>query len=327
MRACVCRAITQDLSGVGIAEMERPVPEPDPDEVLIRVRAASLNFPDILMCQGLYQFKPALPFVPGLDVAGEIVALGAHVSGFEVGQAVVSSGRGGGLADFVSRPADSLKPKPDTLSWTEAAAYPVAYLTAWVALVCRAGLKAGETILIHGAAGGVGLAAVDLARHLGARVIATSASEEKLQALKNLGAHHVVRAAPGFAKVVKALTNGKGADVIFDPVGGDVFDESTHCIAFNGRLLVIGFASGRIPALSVNMALIKGFSLMGVRAGEYGRQFPQAGADNWQAVHDLAAGGHIRPHVGAVFPLEDIRQAFEAMLARKIVGKIVIQPG
>ncbi len=324
MRAFVCHALSEDLSGTGIAEVAAPAP--GPGEILVRVRAASVNFPDILMCQGRYQFRPEPPFIPGIDVAGEVAGLGPGVSGFAEGDSVVGGARLGGFAEFAVLSVDGVKPKPAGLSWEQAAAYPAAYLTAYVALVRRAGLQPGETLLVHGAAGGVGLAAVDLGKRLGATVIATSASDAKLEALRAYGADYPINVTGGFREKVKALTGGRGADVIYDPVGGDVFDESTRCIAFDGRLLVIGFTSGRIATLPTNIALIKGFSLMGVRAGEFGRQFPGKGRENLDAVWRLANEGLIRPHVGAVLPLEDARAALELLRTRQIVGKAVITP-
>ncbi|MBA3942226.1 MAG: NADPH:quinone oxidoreductase, partial [Sphingopyxis sp.] len=209
----------------------------------------------------------------------------------------------------------------------EAAAYGVAYLTAYVALVRCARVEAGEWVLVHGAAGGVGLATVDLAKALGARVIAAASSAAKRAAI---GSHYdvdaLIAADPGFRDAVKALTGGTGADVIFDPVGGDVFDESTRCIAFGGRLLVVGFASGRIPEVSVNMPLIKGFSVVGVRAGEYGRRFSAQGAENVAAIDALAADGRIRPHVHAALDLADWREGFATLERREVVGKVVLRP-
>lgn len=324
MQAFVCHQLSDDLSGTGMAEVAVPVP--GPGEVLVRVRAAAANFPDILMCQGLYQFKPEPPFVPGLDVAGAVVALGPGVEGISLGAEVVGGARLGGFADYAVLPAAALRPKPDRLDWAQAAAYPAAYLTAFVALVRRGGLQPGETLLVHGAAGGVGMAAVDLGLHLGAQVIATSASDAKLDQLVAYGAHSALNVTQGFRERVKALTGGRGADVIFDPVGGDVFDESTRCIAFDGRLLVIGFTSGRIATVSTNMPLIKGFSVVGVRAGEYGRQFPERGRENLDAIHALAQAGAIRPHVGARLPLAGTRSALELLRSRQIVGKAVVLP-
>jgi NADPH:quinone reductase len=320
----VCHALSDDLSETSVVDI--PKPSPRTGEVLVQVNASSVNFPDILMCRGKYQFKPVPPFVPGIDVAGVVEALGEGVAGFTIGDEVVGGARLGGFAQFACLPVAGLQKKPENLSWAQAAAYPAAYLTAYVALVCRANLQAGEALLVHGAAGGVGLAACDLGRHLGAKVIATTASPAKREALLALGYENVLDVTAGFREPVKALTGGRGADVIFDPVGGAVFDESVRCIAFDGRLLVIGFTSGTIPSLSVNMALIKGFSLMGVRAGEYGRQFPDRGAVNLAAVHGLVSSGAVAPHVGATFALEDTRQALEMLVRRQIVGKAIIEP-
>jgi NADPH2:quinone reductase len=325
MRALVVSSLTPDLSGVDVQEV--PTPGPGPGQVLIRVRAASVNFPDLLMTRGEYQFKPPLPFTPGLDLAGEIEALGDGVTDVRLGQAVVAGARLGGMAEFAVVDAAGVMSKPESLSFAEAAAYPAAYLTAYVALVRRAQVAPGEWVLVHGAAGGVGLAAVDLAMVLGARVIAASASDAKLDIIRTTyRPDAVVNVSRGFREEVKALTGGRGADVIYDPVGGDVFDESVRCIAFDGRLLVIGFTSGRIPTISVNMPLIKGFSVMGVRAGEYGRQFPERGRENQNAVAELAALGRIRPRVHAELPLDAWRDAFELLIHRKVVGKAIIRP-
>ncbi|USQ95153.1 NADPH:quinone oxidoreductase family protein [Caulobacter sp. RL271] len=325
MRALVVEALAPDFAGCAVREVATPAP--GPGEVLVRVRAASVNFPDLLMTRGEYQFKPPLPFTPGLDLAGEVAALGEGVTGLQVGEAVVGGARLGGFAEYAVLPAEGLRPKPARLSFAQGAAYGAAYLTAYVALVRRARLEPGEWVLVHGAAGGVGLAAVDLAKALGARVIAASASDDKLAAIQALyDVDAVVNVTDGFREPVKAITGGRGADVIYDPVGGDVFDESVRCIAFDGRLLVIGFTSGRIPTVSVNMPLIKGFSVMGVRAGEYGRQFPEKGRQNAQAVWRMADEGMISPHVHAEVPLDRWREAFGLLSERKVVGKAVITP-
>ena len=325
MRALLVSELLDDHRGCTLTEL--PVPQPGPGEVRVRVRAAAVNFPDLLMTRGAYQLKPDLPFTPGLELAGEVDALGDGVTAWQVGDAVLGGNRFGAMAEYAIVPAAALRAKPARLSWEEAAAYGVAYLTAWVALVRCGQVAAGETVLVHGAAGGVGLATVDLARALGARVIAAASSVEKRTLLTELYAPDAVIAAePGFREEVKALTDGKGADVIFDPVGGDVFDESTRCIAFGGRLLVIGFASGRIPEVSVNMPLIKGFSVVGVRAGEYGRRFPERGAENIAAIDALAAEGKIRPHVHAALDLADWREGFAMLERREVVGKVVLIP-
>ncbi|WP_419255883.1 NADPH:quinone oxidoreductase family protein [Caulobacter sp. ErkDOM-YI] len=325
MRALVVESLAPDYAGCAVREVATPTP--GPGEVLVYVMAASINFPDLLMTRGEYQFKPPTPFTPGLDLAGEVAALGQGVSGFSVGDAVVGGARLGAFAQYAVVSAQALKPKPERLSFAQAAAYGAAYLTAYVALVRRARIEPGDWVLVHGAAGGVGLAAVDLAKALGARVIAASASDDKLAAIQALYAPDaVVNVTGGFRDQVKAITGGRGADIIYDPVGGDVFDESVRCIAFDGRLLVIGFTSGRIPTVSVNMPLIKGFSVMGVRAGEYGRQFPDRGRENSEAVWRMASEGVIAPHVHAQLPLEHWREAFDLLAERKVVGKAVIVP-
>jgi NADPH2:quinone reductase len=294
---------------------------------LVQVKAASVNFPDLLMTRGEYQLKPPLPFGVGMELAGEVVAIGEGIEGLSLGDEVVGGSRLGAFAEYAVLGKDSAKPKPAALSFAQASAYGVAYLTAYVALVRRARLEPGEWVLVHGAAGGVGLAAVDLAKVMGAKVIATSASDEKLAVVMDEYAPDaVLNVTGGFREQVKAITGSSGADVIYDPVGGDVFDESVRCIGFDGRLLIIGFTSGRIPNVSVNMPLIKGFSVMGVRAGEYGRQFPQKGLENTQAVWDLANSGAITPRVHAEYALEDWREAFDMLANRKVIGKVVIVP-
>jgi NADPH2:quinone reductase len=322
IRALVCPALADDFSTLRIEA--RTLPPPGASEVRVRMRAASLNFPDLLMTQGKYQLKPDLPFVPGMEGAGEVIAIGKDVDGVKVGDAVVVASRFGMFAEEVNVPAAATRPKAVAMSWAQAAAYPAAWLTAYVALVRRGALKKGETLLVHGAAGGVGMAAVDLGLLLGATVIATAGSTEKLAVLKARGAHHVVNYRGGFRDEVKRLTDGRGADVIYDPVGGDVFDESVRCIAFDGRLLVIGFTSGRIPTVRANMPLIKGFSVVGVRAGEYGRQFPAKGIENIEAIEKLAHAGEIRPHIGVSVPLSDAVDAFRALYERRVIGKAVV---
>jgi NADPH2:quinone reductase len=322
IRALVCPALADDFSTLRIEA--RDLPAPGRDEVRVKMRAASLNFPDLLMTQGKYQLKPDLPFTPGMEGAGEVVALGEGVSNVKAGDAVVVASRFGMLAEAVNVPAAALRPKASAMSWAEVASYPAAWLTAYVALVRRGALQRGETLLVHGAAGGVGMAAVDLGLLLGATVIATAGSEAKLAVLKARGTHHVIDYRTGFRNEVKRLTDGRGADVIYDPVGGDVFDESVRCIAFDGRLLVIGFTSGRIPTVSANMPLIKGFSIVGVRAGEYGRQFPERGRENIEAVERLARDGKVKPHVGLTVPLSEAVSAFRALYARQVIGKAVI---
>lgn len=325
MRALVCSELSDDFSGVKLDDM--PTPMPGEGEVQIAIKAASLNFPDILMTEGKYQFKPPLPFVSGMECSGVVSALGKGVTQWRIGDCVVGGNKLGAFAETICLPAKSLHRKPDAMGHAEASAYGAAWLTAYVALVRRARLQVGETLLVHGASGGVGLAAADVGRIIGARVIVTSASQAKLdQVVAHTGAEGVL-VTGGFREKVKEMTGGRGADVIFDPVGGDVFDESVRCIAFDGRLLVIGFTSGRIPTVGVNMPLIKGFSVVGVRAGEYGRQFPAKGEENMKAIWQWADQGMVNPRIHAEVALENWRDAFAMMQNREIVGKVVICPG
>ncbi|MBI1212337.1 MAG: zinc-binding dehydrogenase [Alphaproteobacteria bacterium] len=320
-RALIVDALSEDLSTLRMRDVS--VGAPKAGEVKIRLRAASVNFPDILMVQGKYQLKPDLPFSPGMEGSGDVVAAGEGVTRVKLDDRVVVGARFGCYAEEIVVPEQTVRALPAGMDYAHGAAYPAAYLTAYVALVRRGELQRGETLLVHGAAGGVGLAAVDVGKLLGARVIATASTEEKRAFLKSYGADHVF-APSGFREDVKALTNGRGADLIYDPVGGDVFDESVRCIAFNGRLLVIGFTSGRIPSVNVNMPLIKGFSVVGVRAGEYGRQFPERGAENIRTIDAWAAEGKIRPHVCAQIPLERAPEALRMLQERRVIGKVVL---
>lgn len=324
MQALRVSALQPDYAGCAIQELT--VPRPGGGEVLVRIRAASVGFPDLLMTRGEYQHKPTLPFTPGGDIAGEVALTSEGVSNVRPGDAVVATHLGGGFAQYALYPAAVLRKKPERWTFAQAAAFGAAYLTAYVALVRRAQLQPREWLLVHGAAGGVGLAAVDLAQALGARVIAASASDAKLALIANEYRPEVIlNSAAGFRERVKEIT-GDGANVIFDPVGGDIFDESTRCIAFDGRLLVVGFTSGRIATLPTNVALLKGFSLLGVRAGEYGRRFPQRGAENSAAIWALAEAGRLRPRVHVEVPLDRWRDAFALMAARQVVGRAVIVP-
>lgn len=322
MRAMRVHELSDDIGSIELVEAD--LPPPGEGEVRLKLKACSINFPDLLMIQGKYQFKPDLPFSPGMEGSGIVTELGPGVDNVSVGDEVVAGLRIGGFAEEVNAATAACRPIPKGMDFVKAAAYPAAYLTAYVALVVRGNLKAGETLLVHGSTGGVGLAAVDLGKLLGATVIATSASDEKLKTVNDRGADHVLNVTKGFREKVKELTGGKGADVIYDPVGGDVFDESVRCIAWNGRLLIIGFTSGRIPSVPVNMPLIKGFSVVGVRAGEYGRRDPEAGKENIQAIDNWASEGKIDPYVCATFPLERAVDAMRMLQDRQAVGKVVL---
>ncbi|MCY4213161.1 MAG: NADPH:quinone oxidoreductase family protein [Gammaproteobacteria bacterium] len=324
----LCEALSEDIGSVRLAQVE--VPAPQPGEVQIRLKACAANFPDLLMIQGKYQFKPPLPFAPGGEAAGDVEAVGAGVEGVGEGDAVVVGMRYGGFCERVNVPASAVRPKPERLSYAKAASYQTAYLTAYVALVRRGGLQPGETLLVHGATGGVGLAAVDLGKRLGAKVIATGGRDDKLAMVKARGADHVLNYTledgrlGGFREAVKALTDGRGADVIYDPVGGDVFDESMRCINWDGRILTIGFTSGRWPQAPVNLILIKQIAVIGVRAGEYGRRNPEMGRANTEAIHRMACNGEIDPYVCRGFPLQQAADAMRLLENRDVVGKTVV---
>ena len=276
MQALQVQKLAPGYAGCALTDL--PAPEAGPGEALIRVRAAALNFPDLLMTRGEYQLKPELPFVLGMEVAGEVVSAPAG-SGFAAGDRVVAGTRLGGFAEYAAVTPNNLRALPANIAFETAAAFGSAYLTAWVALVELGRLKPGQWVLVHGAAGGVGLAAVDLAKALGARVIAASASPAKLAVVAAEYTPDATILAQGrFREEVARITGGALADLVYDPVGGDLFDESTRCVAFGGKLLVVGFTSARIPSISVNIPLIKGFSIVGVRAGEYSRRFPERGA-------------------------------------------------
>ena len=321
MKAVLVTALSPDLSGVELAEVERPR-----GEVVVRMRAASLNYPDLLMTRGEYQFKPEPPFIAGLEMAGEVVEA-APGSGFAVGDRVRGGAKTGAFAEYVALPASALRHMPEGMDFRAAAAMGAAYHTAYVALVEIGGLQAGQTVLVHGASGGVGLAACDLARALGARVIAASHREDKLEMLRAVARPDAAILNTGrFREDTARLTDGRQCDLVFDPVGGDVFDESTRCVTFGGKLLVIGFVSGRIPEIAVNIPLIKGFSVVGIRAGEYARRFPERGEHVARAIDTLASEGRIAPHVDCTLPLTSWREAFERMDCGDSVGKLVLEP-
>lgn len=322
VRAAQVAALSDDFSSVDIVDL--PLTDPASGEVRVIMKAVAINYPDVLMVKGGYQFKPPLPYIVGMEGSGIVEAVGPDVADWQVGDEVIVGGRSGLMAERLCVPAAGLRPKPKALSFEEAAGYTTVALTAYVALVPRGHLEAGETLLVHGAAGGVGIAAVELGKHLGATVIATASSAEKRALCLQKGADHVLDPADGFREAVKDLTDGRGADVIYDPVGGDIFDESIRCINWGGRLLVIGFAGGRIPTISANMPLIKGFSVVGVRAGEYGRRNPEKGAAAMAAIMHLAEEGAIRPPVGATFPLEQAVEALRNLDQRQALGKTVV---
>jgi NADPH2:quinone reductase len=321
--------LSPDLSGVALADI--PTPARKPGEVLVAVRAASLNFPDLLMTRGEYQFKPAPPFISGLEFAGEVLEADAD-SGFAPGDLVMGGNKTGAFAEFACVPAGKLSPIPAGMDFPAAAAMGAAYSTAYTGLVELGGLREGQCVLVHGASGGVGLAACDLALALGAKVIASTGSGAKMaeivmKAGSSASLDGVLIAEGRFRDEVAALTSGRLADIVFDPVGGDVFDESTRCVAFGGKLIVVGFTSGRIADISTNIPLIKGFSVVGLRAGEYARRFPERGRAIGTAIRGLVEAGRITPAIDRTLPLSRWREGFAAMAQRELVGKVVFVPG
>ena len=323
----VCSNLSDDLSGLSFKEIK--LSEMSESFVKINIKAASLNFPDLLMSQGKYQNKPELPFALGMEGSGVISEIGSKVETYKIGDEVMFGGWGhGAIAKSIVVAASMISPTPEAYSFEAAAAFKTAYLTAYVGLIRRGQLQRGETLLVHGASGGVGMAAVQLGKLYGARVIATGTSDEKLEVVKSWGADEVLNIYENekvnFKDRVKDLTNGMGADVIYDPVGGEVFDQSIRCINWGGRLLIIGFAGGTIPILPVNYPLIKGFSVVGVRAGEFGRRAPILGKENIDIINSLADDNKIRPHICKVFDYKESKQALEYLENRKLIGKVVI---
>jgi NADPH2:quinone reductase len=308
-----------------VEDIERP--EPGAGEVRLKVAGCGVNFADSLIIQGKYQVRPDLPFTPGMEVAGKVTALGANVDGLERGQLVVGMTGTGGFAEEVICPARDVMPCPEGLDPVIAAALPVAYGTAHLGLERRARLRPGETLLVHGASGGVGLAAVEVGKRMGATVIATASSADKLEIAAEHGADHLIDYAEGaFKDRVRELTGGRGADVIFDPVGGDVFDESLRCIAWEGRLLVVGFASGRIPQAPANLMLVKNMAVMGVFWGAYRDKDPKVMTASFATLAQWLKEGALKPLVSRTYGLEDTGQAIADLMERRAKGKIVVTP-
>ena len=310
-RSVVVHDLSNNFSNISVETFERK--DIQPEEVRIKVKSASVNFPDLLMTAGLYQYKPEVPFVLGMESSGVLIEKGQRVNNFEIGDEVIVSSFTGSFSEELCVDHVKVRKKPKGLNWEQASTYTVAYLTAYVSLITKGGLKPGETLLVHGAAGGVGLAAVDIGKFFGANVIAVASSKIKRDFLLSYGADFVLSPEKGFKDHVKKITNDRGADIIYDPVGGDVFDESIRCIAWNGRLLVVGFASGRIPSVPANMPLIKGFSVIGVRAGEYGRRSPEEGKKHFEEIDRLISEGSLKPHIHKIYSLDETIEALKAV--------------
>lgn len=309
----------------GMEWAEIDPPEPKTGQVRLRNCAAALNFFDILQIQGKYQVKPPFPFTPGAEISGEIDAVGDGVSGWKPGDRVLGFPGGSGFAEQTVLEASKIFRIPKGMTWAQAAAMPIVYHTSWFAFKDRANLRAGEWLLVHAGASGVGMSAIQLGKAFGARVIATAGSPEKLDFAGRQGADHLLDYRDDkWVDQVKEITGGAGADVIYDPVGGDVFDLSTKCIASAGRLLVIGFASGRIPTIAANRILLKNMSVAGVFWGGHVKSHPNYTADVQAALERLWREGKINPAVSNTWPLGELPQAMKALADRKVFGKAVL---
>ena len=328
VRSYRCHEISEDIGSIQLDEIE--VPDPAPDEIQVRVKACSVNFPDLLMIQDKYQFHPPRPFAPGGEGAGVVDKVGSSVTRWTEGDEVMYGTRYGGFTEAINLNESTPRPLPSHMNFAQGASFGTAYSTAWVALTHRGHLASGEWLLVHGATGGVGLAAVDIGKMLGASVIATGGRDDKLAVVKSRGADEVINytqsdgSLGGFRERVKEITGSVGADLIFDPVGGDVFDESMRCVNFGGRILTIGFTSGRWPQAAVNLILIKMISVIGVRAGEIGRRNPELGAKFHREVSELAESGKVSPYVCKGFPLENAIDAMRMLENRDVIGKCVV---
>ncbi|MES2299790.1 MAG: NADPH:quinone oxidoreductase family protein [Pseudomonadota bacterium] len=325
MQAIVCN----NWGGPASLTLETwPDPVPGPGQVAIDIKAAGVNFPDTLIIEGKYQFKPELPFIPGSELAGVVRAVGAGVDGVLPGQRVIAFSATGAFAEQIVVPAQALMPMPPGMDFETAAAITLTYGTSHHAVVDRAALKAGETMLVLGAAGGVGLAAIEIGKALGARVIAAASSGDKLALCRAHGADECIDYSSGDLRAaIKAATGGRGPDVVYDPVGGDYTEAAFRAIGWRGRYLVVGFANGAIPALPLNLTLLKGASLIGVFWGEFAKREPQANLAAMRQMLGWLAEGKIAPHISQRYALAEAPRALADMAARKVTGKVVIVPG
>lgn len=323
MKAMLCKEYGPPESLV-LEDFELPAPKPN--EVKVRVRSAGVNFPDVLIIQGKYQFKPPFPFAPGSECAGDVIAVGDEVTDFKVGDRVIAMTGNGAFAEEVNVRAVKCLPLPDDVDYKVGSAFVLTYGTSMFALQQRAQLQNGEWLLVHGASGGVGLSAVEIGKAMGANVIGTGGNDEKLKTVIAHGADHVINYNDGpFKDKVKEICGGAGADVIYDAVGGDVFDQSLRCINWDGRLLVIGFASGRIPEAPANLALLKNCSIVGVFWGAWTERDPQANRDNVAQLFQWYREGKLKPHISHSFKLNEASDALYALINREVVGKAVVE--
>jgi NADPH2:quinone reductase len=325
MKAVLCKAYGPPES---LVIEELPSPKAGPGEVVVAVKAASVNFPDVLIIQNKYQFKPPLPFSPGSELSGVVKEVGEGVSAFKPGDKVIAFTGHGAFAEEVKTEAARLVPLPAGMDFNTGAAFVLTYGTSDHALRDRGALKAGETLLVLGAAGGVGLAAIEIGKALGARVIACASSADKLAVCREHGADETIDyATEDLRERIKALTAGKGVDVVYDAVGGPYSEPAFRSIAWRGRLLVVGFAAGDIPKLPLNLALLKGASIVGVFWGDFGRREPKQFADSLRQLGKWYAEGKLKPHISQVLPLARAAEALNLMAARKVKGKVVLTVG
>lgn len=321
MKAVVCEQLGPPETLV-IKDVE--LPQAGDHDVVVDMKAAGVSFVDVLMTAGEYQMKPELPFIPGQEGGGIVIDTGSKVSRAKVGDRVMTSHSPGAFTQQAVLPESAVTPIPDNMDFAQAASFRSNYTTSYMALD-RGMLKAGEVLLVHGAAGGVGLAAVQIGKLKGATVIATASSDEKLKVVKEQGADHVIDYTDGFRDQVKELTGGKGADVIYDPVGGDVFDESMRCINYRGRILIIGFTGGRPALAKTNHLLIKDASAIGMTVGSFARHEPEAAQQQFQELMQLVSDGKLTPYVSHQLPLSQVADAMNLITGRKVIGKAVLE--
>ncbi|MDH7446629.1 NADPH:quinone oxidoreductase family protein [Aquimarina sp. 2201CG14-23] len=323
MEAIVCKQFGPP-SNLTIEDIKSP--KAKEKEVVVTVKACGVNFPDTLIVQGLYQFKPELPFTPGSDIAGVVKEVGADITHVKPGDEVFGFVMHGGYAEEVVVPGNACFKKPPMMDFPIAASFMMAYGTSYHALKDRAKLKKGETLLVLGASGGVGLAAVELGKLMGAKVIAAASSEEKLQLCKEYGADEVINYQNEDLKTkIKELTEGKGVDVVYDPVGGDYSEAAIRGMAWEGRYLVVGFAAGDIPKIPLNLALLKGCAIVGVFWGSFAMKTPKRNMENTMELMNWYGAGKLKPHIHKIYPLKEATSALEEMMQRKVRGKVVIQ--
>ncbi|WP_282085970.1 NADPH:quinone oxidoreductase family protein [Aquimarina algiphila] len=323
MKAIVCKQFGPP-SALVFEELDDLTPKEN--EVIVQVKACGVNFPDTLIIQGLYQFKPELPFTPGSDIAGIVKEVGANITHVKSGDEVFGFVMHGGYAEEVAVPGNACFKKPPMMDFPIAASFMMAYGTSYHALKDRADLQSGETLLVLGASGGVGLAAVELGKLMGAKVIAAASNDQKLQLCEAYGADEIINYTDKDLKLkIKELTNGKGVDVIYDPVGGEYSEMAIRGMAWEGRYLVVGFAAGSIPKIPLNLALLKGCSIVGVFWGSFAVKTPKKNMQNTMELMQWHAEGKLKPHIHKIYPLEDSSSALKAMINREVKGKIVIQ--